>query len=101
MQASNVPVCEHCGSGRTFEMQLVPMLLCALELRHTGGDFNADNILGDVDVVNEIASFSTVAIYTCANSCWVDGPAIARAHPQFVVEHTVMVRDMDELAVHT
>lgn len=61
LQASDVPNCERCGSGRRLEFQILPQLLNYLEL---------DRVLGA-----EHFDFGTVCVYTCVKSCAIHGYA--------------------------
>ncbi|KAL2079605.1 hypothetical protein ACEWY4_025349 [Coilia grayii] len=54
-----VPPCSYCGSGRTFEFQLMPALV---------------TLLCTSDDNSELAvEFGTVLVYTCHSSCWKSG----------------------------
>ncbi|XP_063043248.1 programmed cell death protein 2-like [Engraulis encrasicolus] len=56
----SVPKCSHCGSGRTFEFQLMPALVSLL----------CSNNASETELAVE---FGTVMVYTCQSSCWKSG----------------------------
>ncbi|TSK45836.1 Programmed cell death protein 2-like [Bagarius yarrelli] len=53
------PPCEHCGSPRVFEFQLMPALVSLLRSTRLTTEFSVE--------------FGTVLIYTCRDSCWTSG----------------------------
>lgn len=57
------PPCPRCGAARTFELQLLPTLLC--EVRRWCPD-----AVGDWDI-----EWGTVMVYTCSKDCTGDEPA--------------------------
>ncbi|XP_043084180.1 programmed cell death protein 2-like isoform X2 [Puntigrus tetrazona] len=57
--SQGAPSCDHCGSPRVFEFQLMPALVSSLSSVDT-----------DTDVSLE---FGTVLVYTCRKSCWKSG----------------------------
>jgi pre-rRNA-processing protein TSR4 len=61
----DITPCEHCGSDRVFEMQILPTIITPL-----GCD------------IEHGMDFATVAIYTCSESC--PFPAVDRALPEFI-----------------
>ncbi|XP_066525358.1 programmed cell death protein 2-like [Hoplias malabaricus] len=57
-----VPACEHCGSPRVFEFQLMPALV---------------SLLRSTDISSELVlEFGTVLVYTCRDSCWTPGSKV-------------------------
>jgi pre-rRNA-processing protein TSR4 len=53
---TTIPPCEHCGSERTFEFQILPQLLYYLKMDPTSKD---------------ALDWGTLLIYTCARNCHV------------------------------
>lgn len=57
----DVPTCEHCGSRRVFEMQVLPHTMHFLQQEESADDIpNAQHGLVD---------FGTIAVYSCEASC--------------------------------
>jgi hypothetical protein len=59
VEVSNyIPKCEHCGSARVFELELLPTMIYQLSVSQY-----------TVDDANEGMDFGCVTIYTCLNQC--------------------------------
>ena len=65
--AQMVPVCDSCGTRRTFELQLMPALVSLL--RPGGPTPDPDEPTPDPAPLE----FGTVMVYTCVGSCWTAG----------------------------
>ena len=70
------PPCARCGAARTFEFQLMPQLLCAIEDALPPRDAAAA-LSDEADL-----DFGVVAVYTCSASCTVaaDGDPATSAY---------------------
>jgi len=60
VQEMKVPLCRHCGSSTTFELQLLPSLVA--QLRVAGGEVEGPPV-----------EFGTVLVFSCLASCWGEG----------------------------
>ena len=70
-----VPRCEHCGSVRVFEFQLMPSLVYFCERAASNFQFNSKLRLPE---------FGTVLIFTCSRSCW-EGVGFAAVRKEFAL----------------
>ena len=75
--------CRSCGAGTVFEIQVLPSMLYNLEPYNDVG----------AGAAAEPVSFGALAIYTCEESCWVDGET------SHMVEHVAWHPDPDDLAL--
>mmetsp|Transcript_7467 Transcript_7467/g.14774 ORF Transcript_7467/g.14774 Transcript_7467/m.14774 type:complete len:490 (-) Transcript_7467:344-1813(-) len=78
-RCTDIPVCEHCGAQRKFELQVLPQSL---------------HFLRDLDM-----DFGTICIYTCSNSCKLDSPESLSPEFAFVQHpdaHCLLNDDGDE-----
>jgi len=55
-----MPLCRHCGSSTTYELQLLPSLVA--QLRVDGGEVEGPPV-----------EFGTVLVFSCLASCWGEG----------------------------
>jgi len=60
MPEMKIPLCRHCGSSTTFELQLLPSLVA--QLRVEGGEVDGPPV-----------EFGTVLVFSCLASCWGEG----------------------------
>lgn len=59
----NVPYnCSNCHGKLTFELQILPSLISYLKLKCEENHYGSGHL-----------EFGTAIIYTCENSCWIDG----------------------------
>lgn len=64
LASTSVPACPHCGSSRKFEFQVLPQLLFYLHV---------DDQSSLSDIASRSCDWGTLAVYTCARSCALDG----------------------------
>lgn len=59
------PPCPRCGAARTFECQLMPQMLCAIEEFEYWGGGAGDTL----EEAKDVLDWGVLAIYTCSASC--------------------------------
>jgi pre-rRNA-processing protein TSR4 len=66
-QPESIPVCEHCGSKRSFEFQVMPQIISYVT-PHADLKKLTAHFLGTID--DQISlDFGVIAVYTCTQSC--------------------------------
>lgn len=67
----NVPNCSCCGEQRTFELQILPSILAALEVDKYQAE-NKSKAKGEAlaldDLLSNGVNFGSIAVFTCSNS---------------------------------